>query len=126
MRKVAQVQSIAELCDSEGDQLQQLATCDCIRWFHKVILIGSQDDNYIPAHSALMSYSGEEPGLRSIATELSRRLEGRVIRCLTRLSFNQSIWDVISQRRAHIAFLEDDSFIKYLVVKFAAQFGCPQ
>ena len=44
------------------------------------------------------------------------------IRCLVKLEYSESIVDMITRRKAHISFLEEDSFIKYLIVKFQSIF----
>lgn len=40
-----------------------------------------------------------------------------VIRCLAKVECDESLWDKVTMRKAHISLLEDDSFIRLLVVK---------
>lgn len=85
-------------------------------------MVGSQDDNYVPIYSSLAQYEGDDEKLREMSNNLNSRIEGNVVKCLAKLSYKQSLWDLISKRRPHISFLEEDCFIRYFIIKFQKYF----
>ncbi|CAM5998913.1 unnamed protein product [Sphagnum balticum] len=120
MRSLGGVESIRELYYKE-EKLVGLAANQMISEFKTVILVGSHEDNYIPAYSALASYGGKD----QLTIEMSERLNAnlpRVIKCCVKFDMEESMWDVMTKRRGHISFLEDDSFIKYFTVQFQQYF----
>lgn len=48
---------------------------------------------------------------------------GNAVRVAVRLEYQESMLDAITRRRTHISFLEEDSFIKYLLVRLQHLFA---
>jgi hypothetical protein len=88
MRRVAKIESIQDLnVERSTDNsrfLVDLASCESIRCFKWVVLVGSKEDEYVPLYSSLCEYRGDNEHIK----ELDRRFgEQRkdVVRCLARV-----------------------------------------
>jgi hypothetical protein len=76
----------------------------------------------VPGYSSLVQYSGED----EVTSEMGRRLSkamGEAVRVAVRLEYRESLLDAITRRRSHISFLEEDSFIKYLIIRLQHLFA---
>lgn len=63
-----------------------------------------------------MQYSGEDEVTMEMGSRLSKAM-GKAVRVVVRMDYRESLLDVITRRRSHISFLEEDSFIKYLLIR---------
>lgn len=86
------------------------------------MLVGSFEDSYVPAYSSLAQYAGEDELTLTMADRLARSLS-RAIRVTVKLDYNESLVDIVTRRRSHISFLEDDSFIRHLFVRLHSLFA---
>ena len=92
-----------------------------LEWFNSVILVGAVDDSYIPLYSSIVDYQGDNPMIQEMSGNLHKVLKNAV-KCSVKLEYDEGVWDYITQRAAHISFLQEDCFIKTLVTKFKTYF----
>lgn len=63
MRRVAKIESMQDLnverTNDNGRLLVNLASCESIRSFKWVVLVGSKEDEYVPLYSSLCEYRGD-------------------------------------------------------------------
>ena len=59
--------------------------------------------------------------IQEMSDNLSRVLH-KAVKCSVKLEYDEGVWDMITQRAAHISFLQEDCFIKTLVIRFKAYF----
>ena len=121
MRRVSKVESMQDLNNERTVDrtrlLHELAGSESINYFKWVILVGSHEDEYIPAYSSLCDYRGESPLIKGLCDNFQKQ-RGGVIRCSVRVEVKESLVDRLTKRRVHIALLENDSLIKMLVLRF--------
>lgn len=64
-----------------------LASRDCMEQFKWIILVGSADDNYIPAYSSLVNYQGEDEKTKEIFKCLQDKMK-KAIRCEVKVQYS--------------------------------------
>ena len=85
--------------------------------------MGSKEDEYVPLYSSLCDYKGDNEHIKELNTRFGEQRKD-VVRCLAKVECEESLWDKVTMRKAHISLLEDDSFIRLLVVRLETCFTC--
>jgi hypothetical protein len=67
-------------------------------------------------YSSLCDYKGTNEHIMELNRKFNEQRRD-IVRCLARVECDETIWDKLTMRKAHINLLEDDSFIRLLVVK---------
>ena len=114
-------------------KLAQTAGLGC---FHNVFLIGSEQDRYVPFPSAMVGIedagdlSGDEQGaayrqmLQSMLAGTGTAHSKQLIRCS--VHFPASLFNALDSyigRGAHVAFVEDDTFVKMVVYNILRKYS---
>ena len=54
--------------------LEKLAEDESLSWIRRMIVVGSGSDYYIPFHSSLLNYEGEEEKLNELQNKILKRV----------------------------------------------------
>jgi hypothetical protein len=82
-------------------------------------MCGSQEDKYVPGFSATLDYRGDSQRLIKMQRNMKRNTNN-LHQIFVRFSSKKTgtIWDRITGRRVHINFLDDDSFLYFLLAQY--------
>lgn len=99
--------------------MERLAKDQTIKAFNLVVFCGSPEDKYVPGFSAMLDYQGEDSEINIMQKNLKENIRNLHQICV---KFGQnkrgSSWDRIIGRRIHINFLDDDSFLYFLLAQY--------
>ena len=126
LKQIKRMTNVNQLCNVHERQgqktaLERLAEEDSLNWVKRMIVVGSESDYYIPFHSSLLNYEGEDQKINELQNKLLKR-----IKTIERIDVkiwlqNEWVWQKYTGKR-HIYFIENDSFLFYILSQYIHTF----
>lgn len=71
-----------------------------------MVLIGSNEDTYVPKYSSLLAYDGDNELVRKIQQNTLKNIKS-LDRITAWFEYEEGFFDSLTGRKGHISFIED-------------------